>query len=86
MKTLILTLVFVAGCSRIEPCDPGQKLVGNISCVPDVPPGTGGTPSGGTPSGGMPSGGMPSGGMPSGGEPSGEAGADANAAGNPGAE
>jgi hypothetical protein len=83
MRSLMLTFAFVAGCSAMEPCDPGQKLEGNISCVPDVPPGSGGAPAGGAPGAGAPGGGTPIGGAPAG-----EAGADSssNAAGSAGAD
>jgi hypothetical protein len=81
MRTLMLVLVVMAGCGKLEPCDPGQKLVGAITCVPDVPPGAGGMSSGG-----MSSGGASGGGSPSGGSSSGEAGADANEAGNSAAD
>jgi hypothetical protein len=52
MRRLMLTLFFIAGCGDSEPCDPGQKLLWAMSCVPDVPPATGGSSTGGSSTGG----------------------------------
>jgi hypothetical protein len=87
MRTLMLALFVIAGCSNSEPCDPGQKLLWAMTCVPDMPPGPGGSGPGGSGPGGSAGGGSGPGGSAAGGSAGlgGEAGGDTSDMGGDGA-